>query len=145
MQLKLYVIILLCLLLMGCSNHNKAFVYIKDKQFTMEIAKTPGERKLGLMHRKSLDLDKGMLFIFEEEKPHSFWMKNTLIPLDIIWLNNNKNVVYFNKNTQPCSKDPCIRIYPNKNASYVVEINANLSDKLGLKIGDEIKFKHKVP
>lgn len=106
----------------------------------MEIAKTTKEIKSGLMHRESLDSDKGMLFVYEEEKPHSFWMKNTLIPLDIIWLNKNKNIVHINKNTQPCYKDPCPSLYPNQNASYVIEINASISDKLRLKVGDIVRF-----
>lgn len=141
MHTKLYLIIILCLLLFGgCFSQKKTIVYLKDKRFIMEIAKTTKETKSGLMHRESLDSDKGMLFVYEEEKPHSFWMKNTLIPLDIIWLNKNKSIVHITKNTQPCYKGPCPSISPKKNASYVIEINASISDKLRLKVGDIVRF-----
>ncbi len=115
-------------------------VKIKDKPFRMDIAKTSGERKLGLMYKESLDLNEGMIFIYTKEKKYSFWMKNTMIPLDIIWLNKNKNVVHISKNTQPCKQNDCPSIKPNRRAIYVLEINANLSDKLGLSIGDSIEF-----
>ena len=115
-------------------------VKIKDKSFLMDIAKTSKERKLGLMYKKSLDLNKGMIFIYNKEKKHPFWMKNTMIPLDIIWLNKSKQVVYISKNTQPCKQNDCLGIKPNRRAIYVLEINANLSDKLGLSIGDLIEF-----
>ena len=115
-------------------------VKIKDKSFLMDIAKTSKERKLGLMYKKSLDSNKGMIFIYNKEKKHPFWMKNTMIPLDIIWLNKSKQVVYISKNTQPCKQNDCLGIKPNRRAIYVLEINANLSDKLGLSIGDLIEF-----
>ena len=67
-------------------------------------------------------------------------MKNTMMPLDIIWLNKSKKVVYISKNTQPCKQNDCLRIKPNRISIYVLEINANLSDKLGLSIGDLIEF-----
>ena len=115
-------------------------VKIKEKPFLMEIAKTSEERKLGLMYKESLDSNKGMIFIYNKEKKHPFWMKNTMIPLDIIWLNKSKKVVYISKNTQPCKQNDCLRIKPNRISIYVLEINANLSDKLGLSIGDLIEF-----
>ena len=115
-------------------------VKIKDKSFLMDIAKTSKERKLGLMYKESLDSNKGMIFIYNKEKKHPFWMKNTMIPLDIIWLNKSKQVVYISKNTQPCKQNDCLGIKPNRRAIYVLEINANLSDKLGLSIGDLIEF-----
>ncbi len=115
-------------------------VKIKDKPFLMDIAKTSEERKLGLMYKESLDSNKGMIFIYNKEKKYSFWMKNTMIPLDIIWLTKNKKVVYISKNTQPCKQNDCLSIKPDRRAIYVLEINANLSDKLGLSIGDLIEF-----
>ena len=115
-------------------------VKIKEKPFLMEIAKTSEERKLGLMYKESLDSNKGMIFIYNKEKKHPFWMKNTMMPLDIIWLNKSKKVVYISKNTPPCKQNDCLRIKPNRRSIYVLEINANLSDKLGLSIGDLIEF-----
>jgi uncharacterized membrane protein (UPF0127 family) len=64
-------------------------------------------------------------------------MKNTLIPLDIIWINSSQNVVYIKKNAQPCTPDYCPSIVPIKNAKYVLEINGGLSDKYEIKVGDK--------
>lgn len=89
------------------------------------------------MFRKSLEEDKGMFFIFDKEGIYSFWMKNTLIPIDIIWLDKNYDIVFISKNSRPCGNDNCLVINPNINARYVLEINAGISEKIGLKIGDK--------
>jgi len=119
---------------------NQNQVCFKDDCFTVELAKTIQERTQGLMFRKKLDLDKGMLFIFENEGEYSFWMKNTLINLDIIWIDKNKEVVFISKNTQPCSSDFCFIINSNKKALYVLELNGGTIDKFGLNIGDKVDF-----
>ncbi len=105
------------------------------------VAKTEEEIARGLMFRENLEQDKGMLFIFQEEGEYSFWMKNTLIPLDIIWINKNKEVVFISGNTQPCKEYACPDIDPAKNAKYVLEINGNISKNIGLKVGDIINLK----
>ena len=65
--------------------------------------------KNGLMFRENMDSDRGMLFIFEKEGEYPFWMKNTLIPLDIIWINKDKEVVFISENAQPCEEGkPCL-------------------------------------
>lgn len=81
-----------------------------------------------------------MLFVFKEEKPRSFWMKNTLIPLDIIFCNKNKEVVSIAKNVQPCETEECESIRQTQKAKYVLELNANIADKINLKIGDKLNF-----
>jgi len=108
--------------------------------FKVEIAKTSTQRSRGLMFRKSLDEDKGMLFVYDKEGEYSFWMKSTLIPLDIIWFNKDKEIVFISKDTQPCIEDECQPIYPNTNAQYVLEINSGLTDKLNMNIGDKLDF-----
>jgi uncharacterized membrane protein (UPF0127 family) len=105
--------------------------------FSVEIPVTQYQMEYGLMNRSHLDSNKGMLFIFEKEGNYSFWMKNTLIPLDIIWINSSQNVVYIKKNAQPCTPDYCPSIVPRKNAKYVLEINGGLSDKYEIKVGDK--------
>jgi len=115
-------------------------VCINNNCFYVELAETQEERSRGLMYRETLDKDKGMLFIFDEEKEHSFWMKNTLIPLDIIWINKDKEVVDIKKNVQPCVEEKCEIFKPSNKAKYVLELNAGQSDKTNIKIGDRFNF-----
>lgn len=111
-----------------------------DKCFNVEIASSFLTRMKGLMNRKFLANDAGMLFVFPDENKHAFWMKNTLIPLDIIWINEEKEIVYIAKNVQPCNNLICSSIYPDKPGKYVLEINGGKSDEIGLKIGDKAQF-----
>ena len=108
--------------------------------FQVELARTESERDQGLMYRKELDKNKGMLFIFDKEGIYPFWMKNTLIPLDMIWIDGNNKVVFISQNVQPCKSFICPTIFPPVKAKYVLEINAGLCDKMGLKIGDDLKI-----
>ena len=114
--------------------------YLTDKSkgcFQVEIVSSFFEQKRGLMNRTSLDKDKGMLFVFSKEANYPFWMKNTLIPLDMIWIDNNSNIVFIKENAKPCPVDgDCSNIDPNQNAKYVLEINGGLVNEFGLVIGD---------
>jgi len=107
--------------------------------FEVSIAQTPDQRSQGLMFEKSLDDYRGMLFVFQEEDIHGFWMKNMLIPLDIIWMNESKEVVFIKKNAQPCQQD-CLVISPLQEAKYVLELNANMVDNIHLQVGDELSL-----
>lgn len=115
-------------------------VCIKDRCFSVEIAANQSQRDYGLMNREHLDPDRGMLFVYEEEGYHSFWMKNTLIPLDIIWINSSQEIVYIERNAQPCTSDYCPLIDPWESASYVLEINGGLCDKYGINVGDKVNI-----
>lgn len=108
--------------------------------FIVELALTQDEQIRGLMFREKLSENRGMLFVFQEEANYSFWMKNTLIPLDIIWLNKEREVVFISKNAQPCPADLCPFISPGKPAQYVLEINSGITDKIGLHLGDKMSF-----
>lgn len=108
--------------------------------FFIELAKTAAEKEKGLMFKNQLDEGKGMLFIFDKEEIYPFWMKNTFIPLDIIWISKEKKVVFINKNSQPCGDIDCPLINPQVAAQYVLEINAGVSDEIGLKPGDTAKL-----
>jgi SagB-type dehydrogenase family enzyme len=136
----LVLIVLTVFSLIKCKEGRITKVCFDNHCFDVELALKTEEQKRGLAFREDLDLDKGMLFIFEKEEKHSFWMKNALIPLDIIWINKNKEVVFISQDAQPCEKDPCSSIIPNKEAKYVLEINAGISKNIGLKIGDKISF-----
>ena len=112
-----------------------------DSCFSVELAETQEQRSKGLMNREALDENRGMLFIFDEEKEHSFWMKDTLIPLDIIWISKDKRIVDIKKNVQPCVEEECEILKSSSMAKYVLELNAGQSDKTNIKIGDRLIFK----
>lgn len=92
------------------------------------------------MFQKRLPRDEGLLFIFNEDDTHAFWMKNMLIPLDILWIDSAKKIVFISKNTQPCHTDICASIEPPVKARYVLEVNAGTADAWGLTTGDTLEF-----
>ena len=118
-------------------------VCINGNCFTVQLAKTNAEKEKGLMDVKQMDSNKGMLFIFEQEGVYPFWMKNTLIPLDMIWIDQNKKIVYIGKNIQPCQTFICPITNLSVKASYVLEINGGISEKMGMKVGDTVELKIK--
>jgi len=144
MKKNIFLIVFLLMILITATvvlikNKEPNQVCFKNYCFNVELAKTAAEMSRGLMFRKSLDSDKGIVFIFEKEGNYSFWMENTLIPLDIIWINENKEVVFKSENAQPCKEGyVCLSINPNENAKYVLEVNGGVAEKIGLKIGDKI-------
>ena len=105
-----------------------------------ELAVTPAERARGLMFRDRLDADRGMLFVFPRLDFWSFWMKNTKIPLDMIWLNERREVVSMATRVPPCTTPHCPTYPPLQKALYVLEIQAGLAEKWGLKAGDVLQF-----
>ena len=111
-----------------------------QKCFSVQLARTNAEREKGLMSVKQLGRDKGMLFIFDKEGIYPFWMKNTLIPLDIIWIDDSpageNKVVFIAENVQPCKTLICPSIVPSVKAKYVLEINAGISKEIDIKVGD---------
>lgn len=108
--------------------------------FNVEIADEANERVNGLMGRENLDKDDGMLFIFDKEEVQGFWMKNTLISLDIIWIGSNNEVVYIKKGTIPCVEEDCEIYFSNESALYVLEINAGMVEKFEIKEGDKVEI-----
>jgi len=108
--------------------------------FLVEIAKSDIEKQKGLMNRESLGQNAGMLFVFNKEGSYSIWMKDTLIPLDVIWLDKKYQIVDI-QTLSPCTSDPCATFTPKTNAKYVLEINAGLSAKYNFKIGGQAKLK----
>lgn len=124
----------------GVENVEINKVCFKQQCFGVEIVKTVVERERGLMFRESLNSNSGMLFVFDRVGIYNFWMKNTLIPLDIIWIDENMNVVYLKENTVPCKVENCEIYIPEKEALYVLEINAGEAEKNMIKIGDEVRF-----
>jgi len=107
------------------------------KSIDIEIADNEYETQTGLMYRNTMEDTQGMLFVLAEEKMQSFYMKNTQIPLDIIFINLKKEVVSIQKNTIPFDKTSLPSEAP---AKYVLEINAGLSDKWEIEKGDRIEW-----
>jgi uncharacterized membrane protein (UPF0127 family) len=108
-------------------------------KINLEVARTPQEQEIGLMYRKNLPDDRGMLFQFPSAQPVSFWMKNTLIPLDIVFL--RKGVVqYIAAGVPPCTADPCPSYGPRTLIDTVIELRSGRAAELSLKVNDRVKI-----
>lgn len=105
-------------------------------RFGVEIAKTEAEQARGLMHRQSMPASAGMLFVFPEPKHAAFWMKNTLIPLDMLFIDASGRVMYIHPNARP--NDETV-IDGGEGIQYVLEINGGLSKRLAIPAGAEIR------
>ena len=125
------------LLLAGCVPQGPS-VILKDHRFMVDVADDPGERSLGLMFREQMADDHGMLFVFEQELPRSFWMKNTRISLDILYFNRRLSLVSLQRDIPPCRADPCPNYPSEKPAKYVLELNAGTADRLKVAPGDSL-------
>ena len=122
------------------SQNNR--VCFGDNCFSVELAKSMAETERGLMGRRELGKSNGMFFIFSKEGVYPFWMRNTLIPLDIIWIDSGKKIVFISENAEPCKSLICSSINPGVTAKYVLEVNSGVVKELQLKIGDfaDLKF-----
>jgi len=107
-----------------------------------ELADTPQKRAKGLMYRENLGRDRGMLFTFAEAQAWTFWMKNTRIPLDIVWMDGKKRIIHVERNVPVCHRtdDGCPQYQPNENAMFVLELAAGMADTLKLQRGVSLKF-----
>lgn len=109
---------------------------VKSK-IDIQIADNDFDRELGLMNRKQMDENRGMLFIFPKEDMQTFWMRNTFIPLDMIFINAKKEIVTIQHATQTLSDQTYASTAP---AQYVIEVNLNYTDKFYIKVGDKISW-----
>ena len=110
-------------------------------RFQVEVVQTDAERRQGLMSRESLGKNRGMLFVFEDEDFRSFWMKNTLIPLDIFYF-DAEGVLVSLRTMQPCEADPCPGYPSGHKAKYALEVNAGVADREGIDIGWTLELPH---
>lgn len=122
--------------------HEGNLVFFDDNRDTLafiavEVVADDDRRMRGLMYRSKMENNQGMLFIFDEEEPQSFWMRNTKISLDIIYVNTQKEVVSIVKGTKPYSDTP---VPSQKPAMYVVEVNAGFTDRKGISEGTKVEF-----
>ena len=117
----------------------------KESCFFLETADTPQKRVDGLSNRDYLDKDGGMLFVFDIPGKYGFWMRNTYISLDIIWLNEQKVTVFIKENAQPCGEAKskimaCETFTPPQNAKYTIELQGGAVQKIGLSLGDKFDW-----
>ena len=108
-----------------------------------ELADTALKRAQGLMFREHLADDRGMLFIFGDAQPWTFWMKNTKIPLDIIWMDTKKTIVHIERNTPICTRqdDGCPQYHSDEGALYVLELGGGRAAALQLQRGMKLSFR----
>lgn len=106
-------------------------------KFEVEIVSTPATREQGLMFRKSLGANAGMLFLYPEEQAVSFWMKNTLIPLDMLFLKADGRIAHIAHNAVPLDETPIESEAPVK---AVLEVNGGTANALGIKEGDRVDY-----
>jgi uncharacterized membrane protein (UPF0127 family) len=109
----------------------------RSSRVKVELARTPAEQERGLMFREKLGADEGMLFIFPSAADHAFWMKNTLIPLDMIFIDDAGAVVGVVANAEPLSLSPRSVGVPSR---YVLEVNGGWSAAHGVANGDKVRF-----
>ena len=117
----------------------RATVIFKGQtRVTVEIADTDNKRQRGLMFREALNPNEGMIFIFDEPGFYPFWMKNTLISLDMLWVDAHGKIVSITQSVPPCEADPCPSYPPlaGSSALYVVEVVAGFTRQHGIKVGD---------
>jgi uncharacterized membrane protein (UPF0127 family) len=103
----------------------------------IEIAEDEASRTQGLMGRRQMGEDQGMLFIFPDEEYRSFWMANTPLPLDIIYVNRDREIVTIQRNTVPYSEESIPSTRP---ATYVIEVNAGFADRHGITEGEKVQW-----
>ena len=140
--MKKIFLIFLMIFLIGCAKNNNTVYINNGKEMTkinVEIADDSAKRTQGLMFREKLDDNAGMLFVFDDERHLSFWMKNTLIPLDMIFISKDLEIVDI-KHAAPCKKDPCALYKTVTPAKYVLEVNGNFTIKNNIKINDYINI-----
>lgn len=132
---------LFCILIFAactaCASEGPA-VELGGRHFKVEIADTQEKQALGLMFRDSMPADHGMLFVFPNEAPRSFWMKNTRIPLDIMYFDKDLRMVSVSADTPPCRVSRCPSYPSKKPAKYVLELNAGVASELGVGPGDKL-------
>ncbi|NZA28183.1 DUF192 domain-containing protein [Luteimonas sp. SJ-92] len=137
-HLILPLVLLLCA---ACASAREPWVEVGGHRYLVEIAADDQSRARGLMFRDALDAGRGMLFIHEREERQAYWMKNTRIPLDILYFDNGLRLVSQQRDVPPCVSGVGCPAYPSSApARYVLELNAGEAARLGLRDGDELRL-----
>jgi uncharacterized membrane protein (UPF0127 family) len=122
------------------SKKSDSTVCFEGSCINAELATTPKERNIGLMNRTSIPENTGMLFIFDKEGIYKFWMKNAVIPLDIIWLDENGKIIYIEKNARPCYVPSCPLFGPESSSKYTLEVNGGYTERHKINVGDKARI-----
>ena len=125
--------------LAACANSGP-YVELDGHRYTIEIAADDASRAHGLMDRTEMAADHGMLFVFDDDAMRGFWMKNTKIPLDMLFFDGDRKLISIQHRVPPCTSDPCPGYSSGAPARYVLELNGGESEKLGLTPGDPIEI-----
>jgi uncharacterized membrane protein (UPF0127 family) len=136
----------LLLLIGGCASAGGTWVELGGQRYQVELAQDDAARARGLMFRDARDADRGMLFIHDSTGPQAYWMKNTKIPLDILYFDEQRKLVSQQRDVPPCSAGNACPPYPSsKPARYVLELNAGQAERLKLQDGTELTFGPGIP
>ena len=146
MRLRAALIVAIAWSLSACAGARQPWVELGNQRYAIEIADDDAERARGLMFRDALPTGHGMLFIHDAEEPQAYWMKNTKIPLDILYFDDERKLVAQQRNVPPCSLGDGCPSYPSDApARYVLELNAGEAARLQLKDGAELRFGPGIP
>ena len=146
MRLRPALIVAIAWSLSACAGARQPWVELGNQRYAIEIADDDAERARGLMFRDAMADDHGMLFIHDREEPQAYWMKNTRIPLDILYFDRDRRLVSQQRDVPPCSLGDGCPPYPSDApARYVLELNAGEAARLQLKDGAELRFGPGIP
>lgn len=123
----------------GQQGLDEVDVELAGHVYQVEVALTPQQHEIGLMHRTRMPKDHGMLFVFPQQELLDFWMKDTKIPLDILYFDQGGLLVKQYRNVPPCVEDPCASYPSQREARYVLELNAGQAQSLGLTDGSALR------
>ena len=127
--------------LSACASAREPWVELAGQRYAIEVADDDAERARGLMFRDAMADDHGMLFIHDRQEPQAYWMKNTRIPLDILYFDRDRRLVSQQRDVPPCSAGDRCPPYPSRApAQYVLELNAGQAARLGLQDGALLTF-----
>jgi len=121
---------------------NSTEIKINNVTIFAWIADDEEKRALGLMHIKKLEENEGIIFIFEDEGIHQFWMKNTYLPLDILFIDKNLKIIDI-QSMEPCNMNECILYSPPRSIKYAIEVERGFCTRNGIKIDDEVKIERR--
>jgi uncharacterized membrane protein (UPF0127 family) len=140
------ILLLVICSLSACASAHSPWVELGGHRYAIEIADDDAERARGLMFRDTMEADRGMLFIHDRQEPQAYWMKNTKIPLDILYFDNARKLVSQQRDVPPCSLGDSCPPYPSDApARYVLELNAGQAAQLKLENGMQMTFGPGIP